>query len=218
MIVSYIATSTLITKQIINLLNSIIAAKRSNTNIILCGNFVINNKEYPVNEIINTKVFYDNFRIELYPSNIQTDYQVSIAYVYYGIDKINKIDVTNIATEYFNINERLVLNTDTNLNKIFTDPFPDQPKKLFIGYNFNNKLYEYCVDEFGGYLQVPIIISKMVTNSDIILDRLTGPFKILHYESICHHLPFINNLIKIDYRKLLVNDFEIDKLICQLIN
>ena len=216
MIVCHIATSDFITEQIMNLFNSIVAAKRSDSKIILCGYFKINQVEYTVDKIIDINRFNQLFGIKL----ISRNDDIELKYAYYGVDNINKKDITSTLLEYFNLHNRLEINPNANLNDLFTDPFPNQSKKIFIGYTVNDVLYESIHDEFAGRLKIPIRISKTIRETDIITNDHLGPFRILHYENVLKHIPIKNvpSELLMNYRKLLENNMDLNEKIMTLID
>lgn len=205
MIICNLGESESIIDQLLNLVDAVIAAKRSGSKVILCNNFIVGNDVYYVDQIIDRKKFNSEFNIDLISESEITNFD--IISLSYGIDMNNKIDVKNIVYEYFSTTKRLEFTSNTNLNNIFSDPYPQRQKTLFIEYVINDNIYIEEHIEHAERLIVPVTFGKSVLKTDVITDAHTGSFKVLHYEKIIRRFPVKFSLdLLADYRKLMKRD------------
>lgn len=76
---------------------------------------------------------------------------------YYGCRK-GVIDVTKTLLQVsapMQVDGKLRLGTNINLNGLFGDPYPGIPKYLLLEWKENEKIRRICLPAFGGYLTTP---------------------------------------------------------------
>lgn len=187
-----------ISRQIFNLVSSIVEANKQNIKMVALDNFTFHNSEtstVPVSVLLDLdKLNYmlsRRYGMYVYDKNYL---QFSLRSIFYGVPNRDKNVTKEILDSFCDEKDVITIMNDISLNPIIGDPFIGVVKRLIINYTVKYKEDEryasFSVEEFAGHLKEDLIIDYNIDSADYLLTET--PFLELHSSLFDHILKNIS--------------------------
>lgn len=187
------------TRQIFNLVNSIILAINQGKKIIVVDEFLKNPEK---EEYVPISIFLDLDKLngvlsKRYGVRVFDKYltQVTVKSITYGVKYLEK-NISADVRQNFSIDENIIqIKTDVDLNKVFGDPMIGVPKAINIYYSISHKHSEehhrIQQHEYAGFLKEDLYKNYNITKQEYILNEQNiGEFDIKKFNDILQNICF----------------------------
>jgi hypothetical protein len=196
--------TTGLSRQIFNLVISIIDANKKNIKMVAVDNFTFQHSEIkavPVSIILDLeKLNYTlsrRYGIYVYDKNFL---HFELRNIFYGVPNRDKNVTKEILDNFCDENDVITVPSDISLNPITGDPFIGVAKRLLVNYTVKYKTDErynsFSMEEFAGCLKEDLVIDYNVDKANYVLNEtpLTEVDKHL-FDYLLKHITFTERYI-----------------------
>lgn len=169
-----------LSRQIFNLVISIIEAHKQNIKMVAVDNLIFHNSEtcdIPISLIIDLDklnyVLSRRYGMYVYDKNYLN---FSLRSIFYGVPNRDKNVTQDILNKFCDANDIISIPADISLNHFIGDPFIGVMKRLLVNYTVKYKDTEkynsFFVEEFAGSLKEDLVINYNIHTAEFILTEL----------------------------------------------
>lgn len=168
-----------LSRQIFNLVSSIIEANKQNIKLVAVDNFIFHHSE---TKVVPPAIILDlekltytlsrRYGMYIYDKNFLN---FELRSIFYGVPNRDKNVTKEVLDAFCDESDVITIPSDISLNPIIGDPFIGVTKRLLVNYTIKYKDTEkynsFSMEEFAGHLKEDLVIDYNVDKANFILNE-----------------------------------------------